>query len=100
MCIRDRRGRREAIDIISGKDDRVLVIVGPCSIHDLDAAQEYALRLKKLSDELKGDLSIIMRAYLEKPRTTVGWKGLINDPDVNNTFNINKGCLLYTSRCV
>ncbi|CAI4955358.1 ATV_HP_G0106590.mRNA.1.CDS.1 [Saccharomyces cerevisiae] len=86
-----KRGRREAIDIITGKDDRVLVIVGPCSIHDLEAAQEYALRLKKLSDELKGDLSIIMRAYLEKPRTTVGWKGLINDPDVNNTFNINKG---------
>ncbi|CCF59395.1 hypothetical protein KAFR_0G03630 [Kazachstania africana CBS 2517] len=86
-----KKGRKESIEIISGRDDRVLVIVGPCSIHDLDAAQEYALRLKKLSDELQGDLCIIMRAYLEKPRTTVGWKGLINDPDVNNTFNINKG---------
>lgn len=86
-----KRGRREAVDIITGKDDRILVVVGPCSIHDLDAAQEYATRLKKLSDQLKDDLCIIMRAYLEKPRTTVGWKGLINDPDVNNTFNINKG---------
>ncbi|AGO13110.1 AaceriAFL047Wp [[Ashbya] aceris (nom. inval.)] len=85
------KGRREAIDIITGKDDRVLVVVGPCSIHDLDAAQDYAQRLKKLSEELEGDLVIVMRAYLEKPRTTVGWKGLINDPDVNNTFNINKG---------
>lgn len=85
------KARKESIDIISGKDDRVLVIVGPCSIHDLDAAQDYAQRLKKLSDELSKDLVVIMRAYLEKPRTTVGWKGLINDPDVNNTFNINKG---------
>lgn len=86
-----KKGRQESIEIISGRDDRVLVIVGPCSIHDLEAAQDYATRLKKLSDELSGDLCIIMRAYLEKPRTTVGWKGLINDPDVNNTFNINKG---------
>ncbi|AMD21320.1 HER041Cp [Eremothecium sinecaudum] len=86
-----KRGRWEAIKIITGQDDRVLVVVGPCSIHDLDAAQDYAKRLKKLSDELEKDLFIIMRAYLEKPRTTVGWKGLINDPDVNNTFNINKG---------
>ncbi|SCU97090.1 LADA_0H04368g1_1 [Lachancea dasiensis] len=85
------KGRREASEIIVGKDDRLLVIVGPCSIHDLDLAQEYARRLKKLSTELEGELCVIMRAYLEKPRTTVGWKGLINDPDVNNTFNINKG---------
>lgn len=85
------RGRKESVDIITGKDDRVLVVVGPCSIHDLDQAQEYAKMLKALSDELKDDLCIIMRAYLEKPRTTVGWKGLINDPDVDNTFNINKG---------
>ncbi|CAL9736898.1 phospho-2-dehydro-3-deoxyheptonate aldolase, tyrosine-inhibited [Monosporozyma servazzii] len=86
-----KRGRKESIDIITGKDDRILVVVGPCSIHDLDAAQEYAIKLKALSDELSKDLCIVMRAYLEKPRTTVGWKGLINDPDVNNTFNINKG---------
>lgn len=86
-----KRGRKESIEIISGRDDRLLVIVGPCSVHDLDAAAEYAQRLKKLSDELKGDLCIVMRAYLEKPRTTVGWKGLINDPELNNSFNINKG---------
>lgn len=85
------RGRKESIEIITGRDDRVLVVVGPCSIHDLDQAQEYAKKLKALSEELKGELCIIMRAYLEKPRTTVGWKGLINDPDVDNTYNINKG---------
>ncbi|CDO95632.1 unnamed protein product [Kluyveromyces dobzhanskii CBS 2104] len=85
------KGRKESIDIITGKDDRVLVIVGPCSIHDLGQAQEYGIRLKALADELQGDLCIIMRAYLEKPRTTVGWKGLINDPDVDNSYNINKG---------
>lgn len=86
-----KRGRKETGEIIAKRDDRVLVVVGPCSIHDLDAAQDYARRLKKLSEELKDDLCIVMRAYLEKPRTTVGWKGLINDPDVNNSFNINKG---------
>ena len=64
------RGRKESIDILTGKDDRVLVVVGPCSIHDLDQAQEYAIKLKALSEELKDDLCIIMRAYLEKPRTT------------------------------
>lgn len=85
------KGRRGAIDIISGKSDKALVVVGPCSIHDPPSAIEYATRLHKLSEELQDDLVIIMRAYLEKPRTTVGWKGLINDPDVNNTFNINKG---------
>lgn len=66
-------------------------MVGPCSIHDPEAAVEYARRLLKVSQKLSGDLSIIMRAYLEKPRTTVGWKGLINDPDINETFRINKG---------
>lgn len=85
------KGRIESSKIISGKDDRCLVIVGPCSIHDPEAALEYAQRLKKLSDELSDDLVIVMRAYLEKPRTTVGWKGLINDPNVDNTFDINKG---------
>ena len=85
------QGRREAIRVISGNRDKVLVVVGPCSIHDPKTAVEYARRLKALSTELQDDLVIIMRAYLEKPRTTVGWKGLINDPDVNNTFNINKG---------
>lgn len=85
------RGRRSAIEVITQKTDKMLVVVGPCSIHDPDSALEYAARLKKLSDELEDDLVVIMRAYLEKPRTTIGWKGLINDPDVNNTFNINKG---------
>ncbi|KAI0594943.1 hypothetical protein F4775DRAFT_572011 [Biscogniauxia sp. FL1348] len=90
------KGRRDAVAIIMGRDDRLLVIVGPCSIHDPATAQEYAQRLKKLSDKLSDDLCIIMRAYLEKPRTTVGWKGLINDPDLDNSFKINKG--LRTSR--
>ncbi|KAI5955828.1 ARO4 [Candida jiufengensis] len=85
------RGRFEASQILKGNDDRCLVIVGPCSIHDTKAALDYAHRLKKLNDELKDDLCIIMRAYLEKPRTTVGWKGLINDPDVDNSFDINRG---------
>lgn len=85
------KGRIDSSRIISGKDDRCLVIVGPCSIHDTEAALEYATRLKKLAVELADDLVIIMRAYLEKPRTTVGWKGLINDPNVDNTFDINQG---------
>ncbi|KAL8828248.1 MAG: hypothetical protein Q9191_002697 [Dirinaria sp. TL-2023a] len=85
------RGRREAIQIISQKDDRLLVMVGPCSIHDPATAVEYARRLLELSNCLRNDICIIMRAYLEKPRTTVGWKGLINDPEINETFKINKG---------
>lgn len=85
------RGRLEAIDILCRKDDRLLVVVGPCSIHDAVLAMEYAILLKVLADQLSDDLCIIMRCYLEKPRTTVGWKGLINDPDVNETFHINKG---------
>jgi len=84
-------GREAAEDIVMGNNDRLLVIVGPCSIHDPPAAIEYAHRLKALSDELQDDLCIVMRAYLEKPRTTVGWKGLINDPDLDQTFHINKG---------
>lgn len=85
------KGRKDAINVIKQQDDRLLVVVGPCSIHDYDAAMEYADRLKKLSDDLAGELVVVMRAYLEKPRTTVGWKGLINDPELNSTFNINKG---------
>lgn len=85
------QARVDCINVIKQVDDRLLVVVGPCSIHDYDAAMEYADRLKKLSDELKGELVVVMRAYLEKPRTTVGWKGLINDPEINSTFNINKG---------
>ncbi|KAE9377113.1 phospho-2-dehydro-3-deoxyheptonate aldolase-like protein [Stipitochalara longipes BDJ] len=85
------QGRKDAIDIIMGQSDRLLVICGPCSLHDPVTALEYAGRLKKLSDKLSDDLCIIMRAYLEKPRTTVGWKGLINDPDIDESFKINKG---------
>lgn len=85
------KGRSEAIEVISGKSDKVLVIVGPCSVHDPESAVEYARRLSALAEELKDDIVVIMRAYLEKPRTTVGWKGLINDPDINMSFNINKG---------
>lgn len=83
---------REAIhNILIGKDDRLLVIIGPCSIHDTKAALEYAERLKIVRDQLSTDLLVVMRVYFEKPRTTVGWKGLINDPDLNASFNINKG---------
>jgi 3-deoxy-7-phosphoheptulonate synthase len=77
--------------ILAGEDDRLLVVVGPCSIHDTEAAKEYARLLKAAKDELCEDLLIIMRVYFEKPRTTVGWKGLINDPDIDASFNINKG---------
>ncbi|RLN47251.1 hypothetical protein BBJ28_00002346 [Nothophytophthora sp. Chile5] len=83
---------REAVArILHGQDDRLVVVVGPCSIHDVAAAMDYARRLKTLASELEGELLVIMRTYFEKPRTTVGWKGLINDPDLNQSFNINKG---------
>jgi 3-deoxy-7-phosphoheptulonate synthase len=79
------------VDIIKQTDDRLLVICGPCSLHDPETAVEYCSRLVELASKLKDDLLIIMRAYLEKPRTTVGWKGLINDPDIDETYKINKG---------
>lgn len=79
------------MDILNGKDDRLIVVIGPCSIHDPKAALDYAHRLKKLADTHKGELHVVMRAYLEKPRTTVGWKGLINDPEIDGSFQINKG---------
>ena len=77
--------------ILNREDDRLLVIAGPCSIHDPSAALDYAARLKQAADELAGELFVVMRVYFEKPRTTVGWKGLINDPDLDNSFQINKG---------
>jgi 3-deoxy-7-phosphoheptulonate synthase len=83
--------RRAIHRILSAEDDRLLVIIGPCSVHDPDAAREYARRLKAVRDELAEDLLIVMRVYFEKPRTTVGWKGLINDPDLDGSFHINKG---------
>lgn len=80
--------------ILHGEDDRLLAIVGPCSIHDPAAAREYAERLKAEADKISDDVLVVMRVYFEKPRTTVGWKGLINDPDLNDTFQINKGLRL------
>ncbi|MDO4250914.1 MAG: 3-deoxy-7-phosphoheptulonate synthase, partial [Moraxella sp.] len=85
------KGRKDIQNILDGKDKRILVVVGPCSIHDVTAAHEYADRLKELAEELKDTLLIVMRVYFEKPRTTTGWKGLINDPDMNDSFDINKG---------
>ena len=85
------QARKEAQAIISGEDDRCLVIAGPCSIHDTKAAREYATHLIGARHQYKEDLCILMRVYFEKPRTTVGWKGLINDPDINHSFHINKG---------
>ncbi|KPZ72516.1 MULTISPECIES: 3-deoxy-7-phosphoheptulonate synthase [unclassified Shewanella] len=83
--------RREVEAIIAGEDQRLLVIIGPCSIHDTEAALDYAQRLAKLHHELKEDLCIVMRVYFEKPRTIVGWKGLISDPDLDGSFSPNKG---------
>lgn len=83
---------RHAIhNILRGHDDRLLVVVGPCSIHDTQAAKEYATRLLALRQQLKGELEVVMRVYFEKPRTTVGWKGLINDPYMDNSYQINDG---------
>ena len=86
--------RDEVRACLYGQDDRLLVIVGPCSVHDPKAALDYAHRLRTLKDELGEDLLIVMRVYFEKPRTTVGWKGLINDPDIDGSHNIQKGLLL------
>jgi len=86
---------RNAIhDVLTGTDDRLIVVVGPCSIHDPAAAVDYASRLAALRDNLSDRLEIVMRVYFEKPRTTVGWKGLINDPDIDGSFNIDKGLRL------
>lgn len=83
--------RREISDIIHKKDKRLLVVVGPCSVHDPLAALDYGKRLKALADELKDELYIVMRVYFEKPRTTVGWKGLINDPKIDGSFDVEHG---------
>ncbi|KAH7100860.1 3-deoxy-7-phosphoheptulonate synthase [Auriculariales sp. MPI-PUGE-AT-0066] len=84
-------GRRGTENIIRGRDDRLVVVVGPCSVHNVEAALEYAVKLKAYADTAKNDLHIIMRVYFEKPRTTVGWKGLINDPAMDGSFQINHG---------
>ena len=88
------RTRAEVGEILRGKDDRLLVVVGPCSIHDTEAAREYASLLNAAIHELSNDLRIVMRVYFEKPRTTIGWKGLINDPHLDESFRINDGLRL------
>ena len=88
------KSRQEIRDVLHGRDDRLLAIVGPCSIHDPKAAHEYAERLAAVKKELDDRLVIVMRVYFEKPRTTIGWKGLINDPDLDGQFNIRKGMFM------
>jgi 3-deoxy-D-arabino-heptulosonate 7-phosphate (DAHP) synthase len=88
------QARNHIHDVLRGADDRLVVVVGPCSIHDPKAALEYARKLKALMPELERDLVVVMRVYFEKPRTTVGWKGLINDPHMDESFDINEGLRL------
>jgi len=83
--------RRNISALLHDEDDRLLVVIGPCSIHDIAAAEEYAARLAPLRESLAGELEIVMRVYFEKPRTTVGWKGLINDPHLDESYDINAG---------
>ena len=84
-------GRNELHNILAGEDDRFVIITGPCSIHDTDAGLDYAKKLKPLVDKYKDKLLVMMRVYFEKPRTTVGWKGLVYDPDLNGTFDMISG---------
>jgi 3-deoxy-7-phosphoheptulonate synthase len=86
--------RREISRILNKKSKKFIIVVGPCSIHDIDAAKEYAVRLKKLKENLSENCLVIMRVYFEKPRTVIGWKGLINDPDLDGSFKINNGIKL------
>jgi 3-deoxy-7-phosphoheptulonate synthase len=88
------RSRAAICDVLHGRDDRLIVVVGPCSIHDHGQAMEYAHWLKSQADALQGELLIVMRTYFEKPRTTVGWKGYINDPHLDGSFSINEGLTL------
>ncbi len=85
------QGRKDVENILLGKDKRIIIIAGPCSIHDTDAALEYAEKLKILRNNVKNKINLMMRVYFEKPRTTIGWKGLINDPDLNSTYDMDKG---------
>jgi 3-deoxy-7-phosphoheptulonate synthase len=89
-----RAARRAIGDILAGRDDRLVVIVGPCSVHEPKSALEYAVRLKPVADRLAGNLLVVMRVYFEKPRTTIGWKGLINDPQLDGSFQVNNGLRL------
>ncbi len=85
------QGRETIRNILDRKDHRIFVVIGPCSIHDVEAAKDYAQRLKKLADEVSDTIYVVMRVYFEKPRTTTGWKGLINDPYLNDSFKIEEG---------
>lgn len=96
ICNFVKKKRNEIIDILNKKDNRKILIVGPCSIHNTDEAKSYAMKLKDLEKDVNDKILIIMRVYFEKPRTITGWKGLINDPDLNDTFDITKG--LYKAR--
>ena len=87
-------GREAVVDVLDRTDDRLLVVVGPCSVHDVDAALEYARRLSEAAGDLRGDLLVAMRVYFEKPRTTTGWKGLINDPHLDGSGDVNSGLQL------
>jgi 3-deoxy-7-phosphoheptulonate synthase len=87
-------GRETIRNILDGKDKRIFIVIGPCSIHDIKAAMEYAARLKKLSEKVQDKFFLVMRVYFEKPRTTVGWKGLINDPKMDDSFDIKDGLKL------
>lgn len=93
-------GRNTIQRILDGQDSRLLMVVGPCSIHDIEAARDYAQRLKQLAEEVSDSLYIVMRVYFEKPRTTVGWKGLINDPHLNDSFEIEEGLHIARSLLV
>lgn len=86
-----RSGRADTVNILNGADDRLIVVVGPCSVHDPAAAMDYARRLAAKAEELRDDVHVVMRVYFEKPRTTLGWKGLLNDPHLDGTFDINTG---------
>jgi len=86
--------RHEIVDILNGRDDRLLVLAGPCSIHDVKAAREYAALLREAMRDFSADLRLVMRVYFEKPRTTIGWKGLINDPHLDQSYKINDGLRL------
>src|SRR5690606_13521071 len=86
-----RAGRKATVDVLDGADDRLMVIVGPCSVHDPAAALDYARRLAAKADELSENLHVVMRVYFEKPRTSLGWKGLINDPHLDGSFDVNTG---------
>ena len=94
------KARKDLISILDGKDDRLAVVVGPCSIHDVKLAKDYAERLKELAKEVSDTFLILMRVYFEKPRTTTGWKGLINDPDIDDSFQIDKGIHIARSLCL